>query len=104
MSVRPGKANSTDKAKTWTVGRTAFPKIDWVGGVILLLYIGFSVFRGQIFTPLINASQLAGFLPAVSAVSAGTMLGRLVGTSRGVRRVLRAWGLERGDAGTPPGS
>ena len=75
-------------------------RIDWVGGVILLLYIGFSIFRGRIFTPLVDASQLAGFLLAVSA---GTMLGRLVGTGRGVWRVLRAWGLARvNDTPTEP--
>lgn len=69
-------------------------RIDWVGGVILLLYLVFVSLRGRMFTPLIDAAQLAGFLLAVSA---GTLLGRLVGTSRGVWRVLRAWGLARGD-------
>ena len=87
---------SYDEEAQGVVGR-----IDWVGGVILLLYIGFSIFRGQIFTPLVDASQLAGFLLAVSA---GTMLGRLVGTSRGVWRVLRAWGLARSNEGTPTDS
>lgn len=66
-------------------------RIDWVGGVILLLYIAFAVFRNQLFAPLVDAAQLAGF---GLSVSAGTMLGRLVGTSRGIRRVLVAWGLQ----------
>lgn len=76
---------SYDEAEQQVAGR-----IDWVGGVILLLYLTFAVFRNQLFAPFVDASQLAGF---GLAVSAGTMLGRLVGTGRGIRRVLVAWGL-----------
>ncbi len=67
-------------------------RIDWVGGAILLAYMVFAVFRQQLLTPLVDASQLAGF---GLSVSAGTMLGRLIGTGRGIRRVLLAWGLRR---------
>lgn len=67
-------------------------RIDWVGGVILLLYIVFAIFRNRLFTPFVEASQLAGFFISLSA---GTMFGRLVGTGRGIRRVLVAWGLRQ---------
>lgn len=66
-------------------------RIDCVGGAILLLYIAFAIFRNQLFAPFVEAAQLAGF---GLSVSAGTMLGRLVGTSRRIRRVLVAWGLQ----------
>lgn len=68
-------------------------RIDWVGGVILLLYVTFAFFRNTLFGPWVDAAQLAGF---GLSVSAGTMLGRLVGTRRGIRRVLEAWGLRGG--------
>ena len=62
-------------------------RIDWVGGVILLLYVAFAFSRNLLFGQLVDAAQLAGF---GLGISAGTMLGRLVGTSRGIRRVLVA--------------
>lgn len=65
-------------------------RIDWLGFVILVLYIAFAVFRNRLFGYWLQGAALGAFS---FSVIAGLMLGRVAGTVRGIRRVLAAWRL-----------
>ena len=73
-------------AMSWdTVSSSVVGKLDVIGGVILVLYILFSIFRSRLLGLWIEAPVLG---VASLAALAGVMAGQVVGTGRGVRRVL----------------
>jgi hypothetical protein len=78
---------SWDEIETKVIAR-----IDWLGGIILVLYILFAIFRNRLFGQWVTGAALGAF---TLSLTAGTMLGRVVSTSSGIRRVLAAWGYER---------
>ena len=65
-------------------------QIDWIGGAILLLYLAFMVCRDRIFAHWIQASTLAAF---GLCISAGLMLGRVIGARHGIMKTLQALGI-----------
>jgi len=65
-------------------------RIDLIGGIILALYLAFMVGRNWLFEYWLQATTIAAF---GLAVSAGTMFGRVLGTSRGVQKILQAVGV-----------
>ena len=69
---------------------TVISRIDWLGGAILAAYILFALFRNRLFGFWVSGPALAAF---TLSIVAGTMLGRVFGTVRDVRRILRAWRL-----------
>jgi uncharacterized membrane protein len=73
-------------------GSKVIAQIDWLGGVILGLYIVFAIFRNQLFGHWVTGAVLGAF---TLSLTAGTMLGRVVSTAHGIRRLLAAWGYER---------
>lgn len=69
-------------------------RIDWIGAAVLVVYLAFSVLR----TWLLGHWVAGAALGALSLdVATGVMLGRVLGTGRGVRRVLGS--LPPGPAG-----
>ncbi len=69
---------------------TVISRIDWLGGAILAAYVLFALFRNRLFSHWVSGPALAAF---TLSLVAGTMLGRVFGTVRGIRRILRAWRL-----------
>lgn len=65
-------------------------RLDWLGGVILVLYLAFSLSRDWLFGHWVQGPSL-GVLTL--SLTAGTMAGRVLGTVEGIRRTMRAWGL-----------
>ena len=68
------------------VSKRVIGRLDVVGGVILVLYVLFSVFRTRIIGfwfdgPVVGVAGLAAL--------AGVMAGQVIGTGHGVRRVYR---------------
>jgi hypothetical protein len=61
-------------------------QLDVVGGIILVFYIGFEIFREEILLHFLSSATVAALtLPII----AGIMLGRLFGTGRKIIRILR---------------
>jgi hypothetical protein len=69
---------------------TVISRLDWLGVGILILYVVFALLRNQLFGSWIQGTYLAAF---TLSISAGMMLGRVIGTMRGIRNVLDAWKL-----------
>ncbi len=69
--------------------RAVVSRIDWIGAIILLAYIVFSLLCSRLIGLWVqNASEVA----AVGlAISAGIMLGRVLGLRLGIRRLLGIW-------------
>lgn len=70
-------------------------RLDWLGGIILVLYLVFSLSRDRLLSHWVaDASQLAGI---TLALSVGTLLGRLQGMKHGVLRLAQVWVLKKSD-------
>ncbi len=65
-------------------------QIDWVGAVILVLYIGFTLTRNWLFGHWVQGAMLGVF---TLAITAGSMIGRVFGMRYGIRKTLEAWGM-----------
>jgi hypothetical protein len=65
-------------------------QVDWVGGIILAVYVLFILGREWIFGHWIPAVSLTVFCLCVSA---GSMIGQLVGAERGVAFAMQAIGM-----------
>ena len=62
-------------------------QLDLIGRIILATYVLFMVGRNWILGYWVPASDLMGF---ILCFTAGTMIGRVAGTRRGIRLVLHA--------------
>jgi hypothetical protein len=65
-------------------------QIDWIGGGILGLYITFIFFRDWFFGHWLQGSTLVEF---GLCISAGLMLGRVLGARHGISIVLQSLGI-----------
>lgn len=65
-------------------------QIDWIGGVILGLYITFIFFRDWFFGHWLQGATLVEF---GLCISAGLMLGRVLGARRGISITLQSLGV-----------
>jgi len=65
-------------------------RIDWIGGVILAVYIGFTLSRNWIFGHWLQGATLTAF---GLCLTAGSRLGRVLGTARGIRVRLKSVGI-----------
>jgi hypothetical protein len=63
-------------------------KMDWIGGIVLLLYIGFAVSRKWILGHWVQESFLAEI---GLSLTAGTLIGRLLGTAKMAKDVFLSW-------------
>jgi len=64
-------------------------KLDLIGSIILAAYVLFMVGRNWIFGYWVQASDLMGF---TLCFTAGTMIGRVGATRRGIRIMLKVMG------------
>ena len=62
--------------------------MDWIGAVVLVLYLIFILTRTVFLGYLVQGSLL---LALILSVTAGTFIGRVMGTRRGIRKILKAW-------------
>ncbi|MDF3076406.1 MAG: hypothetical protein K0S09_295 [Sphingobacteriaceae bacterium] len=65
-------------------------KMDWAGGIVLLLYLSFSFSKKWIFGHWLHGEILSAF--CFSTV-AGIMLGRLISTRKQVKGILKEKGF-----------
>lgn len=72
--------------------RKVISQLDVVGGVILVLYIALSIFRGTIVSHFVQGSQVTG---ASLALVAGIMIGRVFGTGQQIVNILKEQKLLR---------
>ena len=61
-------------------------RIDWIGAILLVCYLVF-VFTKSYFAGFYV--QGAALFAVVLGITAGTMLGRVLGTRRGINRLLK---------------
>lgn len=66
--------------------RKVVSRLDMFGGVVLVLYILFEVFRDRIVGLLIHGPEVAA---ASFTVLAGVMIGRVLGTRGRIRTILK---------------
>ncbi len=76
---------SWDEETNTVVGR-----IDWIGAIILVCYLVF-VFTKSYFAGFYV--QGAALFAVVLGITAGTMLGRIVATRRGINKLLKTLGI-----------
>ncbi len=72
---------SWDEETSKVIGR-----IDWIGAIILLLYIIFMIARILLLGYLVQGAPL--FTTTLS-ITAGAMMGRIVGTRHGIHKILK---------------
>ncbi len=63
-------------------------RIDWIGGIILISYLIFVFTRTHYLSYWVQGAPLMGI---IFSITAGTMLGRVLGTERGIKKVLKTW-------------
>ncbi len=63
-------------------------RIDWIGGIILICYLTFVFTRTYYLSYWVQGAPLMGI---IFSITAGTMLGRVLGTRRGIKKVLKTW-------------
>lgn len=63
-------------------------RIDWIGGIILICYLTFVFTRTYYLSYWVQGAPLMGI---IFSITAGTMLGRVLGTRRGINKVLKTW-------------
>jgi len=63
-------------------------RIDWIGGIILIYYLIFVFTRTYYLSYWVQGAPLMGI---IFSITAGTMLGRVLGTRRGIKKVLKTW-------------
>lgn len=70
--------------------QTVIAQMDWIGGGILVAYLAFMFGRDWMFGHWLEGTALTAF---GLGVTAGTMLGRVLGTRRGIRTLLESVGI-----------
>jgi hypothetical protein len=63
-------------------------RIDWIGAIILGCYLIFIFTRTNFLGYWVQGAPL---LAVVLSITAGTMIGRVMGTERGINKILKAW-------------
>ncbi len=67
-------------------------QIDWIGAIILAIYLIFVFSRAYVLGHWIQGTSL---LALILSLTAGTMLGRVISTRYGVKKVLNALKLDK---------
>jgi hypothetical protein len=78
---------SWDEDSNMVIGR-----MDWIGAVVLVIYFIFSIARTIYLGYFIQGTA---FIVIIICITGGSMLGRSMGTSHGIRRILKAWDIIR---------
>lgn len=65
-------------------------RIDWIGGVILACYLTFVFTRTHYLSYWIHGAPLMGL---IFSLTAGTMLGRVLSTEHGIKKILKTWDI-----------
>jgi hypothetical protein len=67
-------------------------RIDWIGAVILVCYLIFIFTRTYYLSYWIQGAPLMGL---IFSLTAGTMLGRVLSTEHGIKKILKTWDILR---------
>lgn len=65
-------------------------RIDWIGGVILVCYLTFVFTRTHYLSYWVQGAPLMGL---IFSLTAGTMLGRVLTTEHGIKKILKTWDI-----------
>jgi hypothetical protein len=65
-------------------------RIDWIGGVILVCYLIFVFTRAHYLSYWVQGAPLMGL---IFSLTAGTMLGRVLTTEHGIKKILKTWDI-----------
>ncbi len=65
-------------------------RIDWIGAVILVFYLTFVFTRTYYLSYWIQGAPLMGL---IFSLTAGTMLGRVLSTEHGIKKILKTWDI-----------
>lgn len=65
-------------------------RIDWIGAVILVCYLIFVFTRTHYLSYWIHGTPLLGL---IFSLTAGTMLGRVLSTEHGIKKILKTWDI-----------
>ena len=65
-------------------------RIDWIGGVILVCYLTFVFTRTHYLSYWVQGAPLMGL---IFSLTAGTMLGRVLSTEHGIKKILKTWDI-----------
>jgi len=65
-------------------------RIDWIGAVILVCYLTFVFTRTYYLSYWIQGTPLMGL---IFSLTAGTMLGRVLSTEHGIKKILKTWDI-----------
>ncbi|MDO5836950.1 MAG: hypothetical protein Q4P17_10605 [Methanobacterium sp.] len=65
-------------------------QIDGIGAIILICYLFFVFTRTHYLSYWVHGPPLMGL---IFSLTAGTMMGRVMTTERGIKRILRTWNL-----------
>ncbi len=63
-------------------------RIDWIGAIILVCYLTFVFTRTYYLSYWVQGTPLLGL---IFSLTAGTMLGRVLSTEHGIKRILKTW-------------
>jgi hypothetical protein len=66
-------------------------RIDWIGAIILIIYLIFVFSRTYYLSYWVQGTPL---LALVFSITAGTMLGRVMSTEHGIKKILTALNLQ----------
>ncbi len=77
---------SWDEKTNHVIGR-----IDWIGAIILICYLIFTFTRTSYLSQYIQGTLLSAL---ILSINAGTMLGRVITTDHGIKKILRALNIQ----------
>ncbi|BDZ68802.1 hypothetical protein [Methanobacterium ferruginis] len=77
---------SWDEKTNHVIGR-----IDWIGAIILICYLIFTFTRTSYLSQYIQGTLLSAL---ILSITAGTMLGRVITTDHGIKKILRALNIQ----------
>lgn len=77
---------SWDEETNHVIGR-----IDWIGAIILICYLIFVFARTSYLGQFVQGTPLFAL---VLSITSGTMLGRVITTDRGIKKILKALNIK----------
>jgi hypothetical protein len=70
---------------------TVIANMDWIGAAILIFYLIFIFTRAKYLGYWVQGTTL---LTIILTLTAGTMMGRVLGTKHDIKKILKAWNIK----------